>query len=280
MNITRRKGNLCELRGIMFIREGDGAWKRHLFLDKFFNVNQTAGSDVTWMQLTINGATQKININQLYADADEKLYRAIDLKLGQTVGLYDRGTEETGTMFTIKSLQKEILPTDVKENSWMYDDLKDLEVERVANKEDGSAIRFFILNGELRAKTKFSLEAEQAEIAMKVVENDARLKAFILKTLEKGLAALFEIVSPLNKIVLSYQETSLRLLQLRVEATGEYLNIYDNELVKEFRVLTTAQENLAEIRAIADKFDNADELRAILGDLKFNSLEEFLNYLK
>ena len=245
-----------ELRGLMFIRKGEGEWKRHLFLDKFFNINQSCGCDITKMDLTINGKTfSKININTLFADADEKVYRALDLKVGQTVGEYDRGTEEVGELFTIETLDKEILPTENKENSWMYDDVKDLEIVRIANKEDGSAIRFFMLNGVLSAKTKFSLEAEQAEMAMEVVNSNAKLKAFILKTLEDGLAALFEIVSPFNKIVLSYNETALKLLQLRVEDTGEYLNIYENDLVKEFDVLTTDQE---EIRSLDELFVEAE----------------------
>jgi len=272
--------NAQELRGIMFIKEGDGDWIRHLFMGKWFNINQTAGTDATLMDLTVNGVVySKININTLFADADGKVYRALDLKIGQTVGEYIRETEETCQLYTIETLHKEILPTENVENSWMYDDVKDLEIVRIANKEDGSAIRFFMLNGELAAKTKFSLESEQVGIAMQVVENDAKLKTFILKTLEDGLAALFEIVSPLNKIVLSYNETALKLLQLRDEETGEYLNIYENDLVKEFDVLTADQEDLTEIERIAGQFD-AKELKEKLEGRTFNSMQEFLEFLK
>ena len=246
-----------ELRGIMFIKEGDGEWERFLFVDKFFNVNQTNGTDATLMALTINGKTEECNINKLFGDAEEKIYRGLDLKVGQSVGEYDRATEVIGELVTIDTVEKEILPTKNRDNSWMYDDVKHLEIVRIANKEDGSAVRFFMLNGELACKTKFALGSDQVGIAMKVVESDAGLKAFILKTLEDGLAALFEIVSPMNKIVLSYNTTELKLLQLRVEETGEYLNIYENDLVNEFGVVTADQE---EIRSLTELFKESETI--------------------
>lgn len=269
-----------ELRGITFVKEGDRDWKRYLFLDKFFNVNQTNGTDVTWMNLTINGKTQKCNINKLYSFDGDKAYRAIDLKVGMTVGEFDRKEETVGELFTVETIEKEVLPPEHRENSWMYDDVKDLEIVRVANKDDGSAIRFLILNGELVAKTKFSLEAEQTAMAMAVVNGDANLKAFILKTLESGLTALFEIVSPFNKVVLTYKETELRLLQLRDDESGEYLDIYNHPIVAEYpRVKLAEQEPLHLIEEVASTFTE-EEARKKLGDKKFNSLEEFLNYLK
>lgn len=259
MIITRKKGNLCELRGITYIKDDVYSdWDHKLFISKFFNVNQVNGNDVTWMNLTLNGKTEKVNINLPYVFEDGRTPRAIDLKVGMTVAKYDREKDEVvGDFFTIESLEKEVLPTENRENSWMYDDVKDLDIVRVANKEDGSAIRFLMVNGELVAKTKFSLEAEQTNLAMAVVNNDANLKAFILKTLELGLAALFEIVSPLNKIVLSYNETSLRLLQLRDEKNGEYLNIYDYPLVKAFGVLTANQEPL---HTLDEMFEMSSEI--------------------
>lgn len=237
--------NALELRGISFMKIKDGDWKRYLFLSKFFNVNQTCGVDVTNMVLNINGKEQICNINKLYATENaDKVYRALDLKIGMVVGEFDRRDETVGELFKVETLTKEELATLRPENSWMYNDVKDLTIDRVANKDDGSAIRFLILNGELVAKTKFSLEAEQTEMAMTVVNADPDLKAFILKTLELGLAALFEIVSPHNKIVLAYNYTTLKLLQLRDEDTAEYLNIYTHDLVKEYNILTADAEPL------------------------------------
>lgn len=271
--------NACEMRGLTFVKEGEGEWKRHLFLSKFFNVNQCNGSDVTWMNLTINGVTEKVNINELYSFDGDQAYRAIDLKVGMTVGKFDRREETVGELFTIKTLEKEVLDAEIKENSWMYNDIKDLEIVRIANKEDGSAIRFLLIEGNLVAKTKFSFESEQCELAMKVVESNSRLKDFILKTLDMGLAALFEIVSPLNKIVLTYNETSLDLLQLRDEETGEYLDIYNHSLVKEYGVRTADQEELHTLEEIALSYSK-NEIISKLGDNKFNSFSEFIDFFK
>jgi T4 RnlA family RNA ligase len=174
---------------------------------------------------------------------------------------YDREAETIKGDFTIiNSLDKKVLPTERPENSWMYDDLKDLEIVRVANKEDGSAIRFLIIEGELVAKTKFSLEADQCAMAMSVVENDSNLKAFILKTLEMGLCAIFEIVSPFNKVVLSYKNTELKLLQLRDEKNeGKYLNIYKHSLVKEYGIVCAEQEPLYTLDALLELKETVED---------------------
>ena len=236
--------NATELRGITFVNENKGeGWKTFLFLNKFFNIGQTNGTNITNMELIINGEREICNINKLYSTDGVKTFRAIDLKIGMEVGVFDRNTETVGKLFKIETLEKTILETARPENSWMYQDVKDLEIERVANKDDGSAIRFLILNGELVAKTKFSLEAEQCAMAMEIVNNDSNLKEFIIKTLESGYAAIFEIVSPFNKIVLSYPDTRLKLLQLRDENNdGKYLDIYNNDLVKLYNIEVADKE--------------------------------------
>lgn len=272
--------NAQELRGITFVNENKTGWKRYLFMGKWFNINQCNGSDITNMALRINGKTQICNINKLFADATaDKVYRGLDLKVGMEVGEFNRRDETVGELFKINTVEKEVLETERPKNSWMYNDVKDLVINRVANKDDGSCIRFLILNGELVAKTKFSLEAEQTDMAMTVVNANDDLKAFILKTLELGLAALFEIVSPHNKVVLSYNYTTLKLLQLRDEETAEYLNIYTHPLVVEYDVLTADQEDLSKIKRVAQIYSIKDATEK-LGEEKFTSLEDFLNFLE
>lgn len=159
-----------EMRGLTFIKDDSGAWQRHLFLNKFFNVNQVPG--------------------------------------------------------------------------WMEEDVRNKKIIKVQNKEDGSAIRFMRLGGKLVAKTKFSFEAEQAAMAMEVVNSDANLKEFIEKTLDSGLAALFEITSPFNRVVLNYQRTDLILLQMRDEMTGEYLDIDTHPLVLQYGIKRTESQDV------------------------------------
>lgn len=279
MKITRKTGNLCEMRGITFVNEKNSGWKRYLFMSKFMNVNQTSGTSETLMKLSINNVDYGIvNINKTYQTNDGKTVRAIDLKIGQIVGEYEYKTDTVSELFLIETLEKVTFETKNKENSWMYEDLKDLEIVNIANKEDGSAIRFIEINGELKAKTKFSFEAEQAELAMSVVDNDSNLKEFIIETLENNLTALFELVSPLNKIVLSYNETDLKLLQLRDDETGKYLDVYSHPLVLKYDIRTTQHEPLELLKTVAEKY-TVDEVRELVGDDKFNSLTEFLEYL-
>jgi len=282
MKITRKVGNLCELRGITFVKEDDGDWKRYLFMSKFFNVNQTSGVDVCMVNLNINGIDNHVSINKLYQTEDGfSRYRAVDLKKGLTVAEYDRATDKTTSDFiTIETIKKTILKPENVQNSWMFDDLKELEICRVANKEDGSAIRFLIVNDELVAKTKFSFEAEQTKMAMEVVNNNNnKLKSFIFDTLNNGLTALFELVSPFNKIVLSYNETDLKLTQLRDDVTGNYLDIYNHHLVLQHGIRTAESESLELLNSIASLY-STDEIREKVGELKFNSLEDFLLFLK
>jgi len=268
-----------ELRGISFVNNNDGnGWKRYLFIEKFFNIGQTNGTDITMMKLKINDKLEECNINQLYSTEDGKIIRALDLKIGLKVGLYNKD-ETIEDLITIKTIEKEVLETKYPKNSWMLHDIKDLEIEEVSNKEDGSAVRFLIINGELMAKTKFSFESKQCLMAMEIVNKNEKLKNFILDTLNMNIAALFEIVSPLNKVVLIYKDTNLKLLQMRYEDTGDYIDIYNNELVKKYNILKAPKENLEKIKYIAQKYSKKEAIN-ILKEKKFNTLESFLDFLE
>ncbi len=126
--------------------------------------------------------------------------------------------------------------------SYQYSLLKDEKIIRVQDKADGSVIRFIPINGKLYAKSKMSFITSQALISQKLLEQDDALKSFVQSTIDMGLSAIFEFVSPSNQIVLRYETTELLLLQLRDERTGDYLDIYDNELVKKHKIKTVKQE--------------------------------------
>jgi len=109
---------------------------------------------------------------------------------------------------------------------WLEDDLRKKKIVRVQNKFDGSLIRFVRLNdGTVVAKTKFSFTGEQAIAANKLYQENEDLRHFVNMTLDVGEAALFEYVSPFNRIVLQYSVSELVLLQVRKEQTGEYLDV-------------------------------------------------------
>lgn len=104
--------------------------------------------------------------------------------------------------------------------------VKDLKVNRVFNKEDGSIASFIKLpNGRVFGKSKTSFSSDQAIEIQKIYDTDMNIKRCVDHFLDNNIVPIFEYVSPRNRIVVSYQETELILLQLRDNLTGEYLDI-------------------------------------------------------
>jgi T4 RnlA family RNA ligase len=104
-----------------------------------------------------------------------------------------------------------------------YEVLRDKPVAEVTDKLDGSLIRFLRVGEDVVAKSKMSFASEMAERANALFAGDAALRALVLHTLDAGLAAHFEYVSPQNLIVLAYQEERLVLHSVRSETTGEVI---------------------------------------------------------
>jgi T4 RnlA family RNA ligase len=115
---------------------------------------------------------------------------------------------------------------------YQYGELKNLDIVRVQDKADGSMIAFVRLpNGRIVAKTKMGFDNDQALLAQELFKKDKELQEFVTESLNRGLVTIYELCSPLNRIVLRYSKTELRLLQIRSQETGEYLDTYSNDLV-------------------------------------------------
>jgi T4 RnlA family RNA ligase len=124
-----------------------------------------------------------------------------------------------------------------------YGDLSPMKIIRIQDKLDGSMVRFIRLpNGRILAKTKMGLDNPEALLAQGVYDKNEELQKFVKATLDSNLAAIFEIVSPMNRIVCYYPKTDLVLLQLREEATGQYRNIYSDSIVNSHRVSVVCQK--------------------------------------
>lgn len=118
-----------------------------------------------------------------------------------------------------------------------YDLLKDLEINEITFKEDGSVISFVKLpNGDFVAKTKNSFESSQSGIAQEIYEKDKNLRNLISELYDKRLVPIFEYTSPNNHVVLQYNKESLILLKVRNMDTGEYINV-DNFRNKDVKVV-------------------------------------------
>lgn len=115
------------------------------------------------------------------------------------------------------------------ENPFTMDlDWSQENVWKAAVKEDGSIISSYIdvPTGELRLKSKQSLVSEQTKMANIFLGQefnvDLHLETKMLT--EIGTTVIFELVSPLNRIVLEYPKTELRVLGVRSNTTGILLD--------------------------------------------------------
>jgi T4 RnlA family RNA ligase len=98
-------------------------------------------------------------------------------------------------------------------------------IDLVMVKEDGSLISTFMDGPYLSVKSKGSIASTQVQDSLRWLrrpENEAFM-ARLEEISKAGFTANLEYVSPTNRIVLAYQETSLVLLNVRNNETGEYV---------------------------------------------------------
>jgi T4 RnlA family RNA ligase len=108
----------------------------------------------------------------------------------------------------------------------MYNVVKDYEIKYINNKEDGSIASFIKLpNGKVVGKSKMSFESDQAFGINKIYNTNEEVKKFVDWTLDNDITAIFEYVSPHNRIVLRYTGEELILLKMRDNNTGKHLDI-------------------------------------------------------
>lgn len=137
--------------------------------------------------------------------------------------------------------------------STLYDNIKDLGVVSVKTKEDGSLVRFMrLFASSFIAKTKQDFNNEQTQESALIAGQSSRLHNFINESIEHGLAALFELTSPNNRVVIRYKHPHLVLTQLRDEKTGEYLDIYSHPLIKKYNILAVAKKETNPLKYYMD----------------------------
>jgi len=110
----------------------------------------------------------------------------------------------------------------------LYENVKHLKIKYINNKEDGSVASFIRLpNGKVIGKSKMGFDSPQAIGTTKLYEKNEGVRNFVDYCLDNNIVAVFEYVSPRNRIVLNYKEEKLILLKLRDNKTGKYLDIHD-----------------------------------------------------
>jgi T4 RnlA family RNA ligase len=108
----------------------------------------------------------------------------------------------------------------------MYSIVKDYKIKWVNNKEDGSISSYIQLpNGKVLGKSKMGFDNEQANGINRIYKSRTDVKTFVDWCLQNGITAIFEYVSPANRIVLRYLDEDLILLRMRDNTSGKHLDI-------------------------------------------------------
>ena len=110
----------------------------------------------------------------------------------------------------------------------MYSVVKNYKIKFVNNKEDGSIASYIQLpNGRVVGKSKMGFDNEQSNGINRIYKSRPDVKQFVDWCLKNDITAIFEYVSPANRIVLRYLEEDLILLRMRNNSTGKHLDMKD-----------------------------------------------------
>lgn len=104
-------------------------------------------------------------------------------------------------------------------------DLSDDNIEIVMEKCDGSLISTVSVGNTFTVKSKTSLFSEQARAAWNLLNTleYSILYAFCEQMARNGFTVNLEYMSQTNRIVIGYDKSMLRVLNVRNNATGEYM---------------------------------------------------------
>jgi T4 RnlA family RNA ligase len=162
----------------------------------------------------LNGATYRVFSYRLASYTDFLLPGALECR---------------GHMFRIEGDDVELvsLPFEkffnLNENPMTMDlDLGALDF--VHDKRDGSLISTFLHEDMICLKSKTSIGSDQALDATRTMNEDMYLYGILRSLALSGHTASMEYTAPDNRIVLPYQERELKILGVRCNKTGEYVD--------------------------------------------------------
>lgn len=142
------------------------------------------------------------------------------------------------------------------------ENIKDDQVGLAFKKEDGSLISSFIDKGGVFLKSKGSLFSQQVLDAQKWLYDERRkpLLECLKWYAENGITINMEWVSPDNRVVLTYEEPRLIILNARNNITGEYIDLEDlvkDQTVNQYMVdnhpFETINELIKEVQELKDQ---------------------------
>lgn len=149
------------------------------------------------------------------------------------------------------------------------------EVQYLMTKADGSLVSSYIDEGYLYMKSKGSINSEQSQMAMGVlndIDHEA-LRDEIATITGEGFTCNFEYVSPCNRIVLPYEKKGLILLNVRDIETGEYIpheTLFKNPVLRPYLTETFEVDQSADwVQQIRDTQNIEGYVAVMTNGLRF-----------
>lgn len=156
----------------------------------------------------------------------------------------------------------------------MFEDLKDEKIINIQDKRDGSMITFIKLpNGNIVAKTKMSFISQQAVAAQEIYQNIDGIFCFVNSMIDTH-TCIFEYTSFKNQIVLNYETAELRLLQVRCNTSGEYVENISKLACNNLLCADSFELEKLELEKL-----ELEKLELKLKDKKFKTFNDFIAFI-
>jgi len=193
------------------------------------------------LALCNNDSEKKFIYEDHYVD-DKHLYRVFTYRIPRYMDYQlPYGKECRGTMFLIKKDTKEMVSLIAlpMPKFFTYEENPETskidfsKIKRAFLKPDGSLISSYIhIDGSIGFKTKkLPYQKSFTDLINSVLNDEYRAE---LTALTQTHTIDFELTSPKNRVILSYDTVTLHVLKARSRETGEFLDIYTEEFAKQY----------------------------------------------
>jgi len=171
---------------------------------------------------------------------DNAIYRIFNYRLASyTEFLKPGGLECRGIMFEVDTVGRfiRIASRPMAKFFNLYENPLTMEldlskVKRLMDKADGSLISSYLHNNKVKLKSKGSLNSDQANDANDYIQDKSHSDLLVVVDylVKREFTVNFEWCSPHNRIVLAYDEPELKILNVRNDISGDYLDIWEHHV--------------------------------------------------
>lgn len=143
-------------------------------------------------------------------------------------------------------------------------DLDLSNVKFIHEKRDGSLITSYDHEGKVCVKSKTALASDQALDANRLMHENPRLLSVTTGFTLSDNTVIFEYTSPVNRIVLPYQTHELKILAVRDNHTGEYVD-YDYLYSEYPELMTRDHSHEFDLTNFSSCIDSIYDMKGIEG---------------